>query len=204
MLKSVRTLAAVVLFAVGLGGCATTKNASPREEAASFYPLHEGNSWTYQVRPAPPGRDKERVEIVQRDKDGFFLDNRGVRMRADALGLFDGTRYLLQPPLKAGRSWKAIPSPSVVERYQIIADGVKVSVPAGTFEDCVKVQATVVAQPDPKVCTTPLTLVTVWTFARGVGMLEMVQNMKCGSEPLQRTASFKLVEYDLKKPVKTP
>lgn len=166
-------------------GCATTA------KAIDFMPLAVGNRWTYRVTPGPT--QAQEVVILKRDSDGFFVDNQGGRLAPRRDGIFDGTRFLLEEPLVVDHSWSAVPGNASAERYRIIANDAEVTVEAGTFAPCVIVQG---EQPtrDPNTGKAA-TLIMTWTYARGVGLVEMQQAVRLSPDIVQTTATIELLSF---------
>ncbi|MDQ3266923.1 MAG: hypothetical protein M3Y59_25265 [Myxococcota bacterium] len=169
MSNRVRLCVALVMTVTG---CATTGSSggAPRREAADYYPLAVGNQWTYQVKTALGEQQEAKVEIVSQ-QDGYFLDNRGGKLRVDAYGLRDELRYLLQEPIESDHAWKNTVSAQATERYKILSVGATCEVPAGTFQDCVTVSSTLRVDPQSE-------LINDLTFVRGVGMVRMEVDLK--------------------------
>jgi len=170
-------LRAVVLA----GACAAwvgCTGASPRPAAASaaartgsaadpalYYPLAVGNSWTYQVTDGS-GAHQDTIQIVGRDGPWFIDDHRG-RIRVDSEGVRDADRYLLHSPLEPGARWSAVEN-LVVQRFEVTTTDAKVETKAGGFSGCVVVRN---EQPLPK---NQGKLVTEWTYAPRVGLVQLV------------------------------
>jgi hypothetical protein len=149
-------------------GCAGGRQA-PRSDvrgttAATYYPLAVGNRWTYEVGLLGETTLQE-VRIVDRE-GALFVDSQGGRLTVDAFGVRDQKRYLLREPVAAGNSWTNVVSVSSIERYRILDQGGPCEVPAGRFEDCVRVEGRNRVDADT-------TLVNELTFARGVGLVEV-------------------------------
>ncbi|MCI0671990.1 MAG: hypothetical protein L0Y64_16180 [Myxococcaceae bacterium] len=161
-----RRCAAVVLGLVALMGCVRRAETEGQEVAApaEYYPLSVGNRWTYDVTFLGEKRE-HTVELVG-EREGFFVDREGTRIGVDAFGVWDGKRYLLRGPLREGQAWNNMVSVSSLERYRVLAAGVRCTAPAGAFRDCVQVEAR--NRVDAKT-----TLVNTLTFARGVGIVRV-------------------------------
>lgn len=137
--------------ASSLASCASAPTRPPApapapapapQRPADFFPLEVGNSWTYLDRSAQhPGTSHHTVRIVRRDADGYFVDDQRGALRTDADCLHDRLRRLLCAPIEAGATWSSVVSPTVTERYRIVAVGETVTVPAGTFRGCVRVRS---------------------------------------------------------------
>jgi hypothetical protein len=186
-------VAALVLLA---GACATTPKAKtpPSVRASDYYPLAVGNSWTYKVTPsAPDGQDEMTIEILAEEAGRFTL-NVGGTLEARPTGVTDGQRYLIEEPVEVGHEWISVPAPSAVERYKIVETGVKVSLPAGTFKDCVRVSIEQELRTRDGV---PGKLVGTWTFAKGIGPIHFVQDVTVGNEEPRRNIEYKLYRYHL-------
>lgn len=182
----------LVLLSFLLGGCATTPEASPRSDRArDYYPLAVGHSWTYRITPAPPDMPEGEIAIVS-EEDGFFAFNVGHKIGARATSITDGTRNLLEEPLEVGHAWVAVPAPSAVERYSIIANDAEVKVPAGLFRGCVKVQT---EEEITRRDGVKGRLVGVWSYAPGVGPVHFIQNIHVGDAPPQKNVEYTLVRY---------
>ncbi len=135
------------MTALVLGACAGAPaprpSAAPAPGApAEYFPLAIGNTWTYLDRSTQQaGTSHHTVRIVGRDADGYYVDDQHGALRADADCLHDRVRRLLCAPIRVGSAWSSVVSPSVTERYRILAVGETVTVPAGTFPGCVRVRS---------------------------------------------------------------
>jgi len=110
-----------------------------------FYPLAVGNEWRY-VDQSPSLRPELRgalrtVRILERTKDGYYLDTGRGELRVEGDCLRDHQRRMLCQPFQPGASWTSVVSVSSTERYEIAAVHETVETPAGRFEDCVRVRA---------------------------------------------------------------
>jgi len=143
----------------------TAAQAPGATDPALYYPLAVGNSWTYQVTDGS-GAHEDTIEIVGRDGPWFIDDHRG-RIRVDSEGVRDADRYLLHAPLEPSARWSAVEN-LVVQRFEVAATGAKVETKAGTFSNCVVVRN---EQPLPK---KQGKLVTEWTYAPRVGLVQLV------------------------------
>jgi hypothetical protein len=161
-----KTMAGVALAAMAVAGCAAHRSAAGRGGAdlSAYMPLAVGNTWVYE-RGHLGASGEDRVEII-REENGFFLDNRGNALQVDAYGVRDPRRYLLRHPIESGREWTTVVSVSSTERYRILDAGITCEAPAGTFQDCVRVES-------QNRIDTERTLVNEVTFARGVGIVRI-------------------------------
>lgn len=185
-MKAWALLAAVVLAA----GCAKrvdTDEQVARRPQVSYYPLAVGNKWTYRVRFL--GQEQQQDVEILRQVDGYFEDSQKGRLVADAYGIRDEKRYLLRYPLETGRTWTNVVSVASVEHYTIIETGTRCQVPAGTFEDCVRVESR--NRQDART-----TLVNVFTFAPNVGLVRIEIVAEVGNKRIPQT-ELALVKYHL-------
>jgi len=191
-----------MLFVVGayvgalfmLTSCATTPDAKPASAtwtAKDYSALAVGNAWTYRI--AAQGQQQDQtITIDAQDDNGFFVDNMGGRLMQRKAGVFDGQRFLLEDPLEVGHKWIAVQGPSSVEHYEIAATGLVVEVPAGVYKDCVQVRA----QQKGRTKTGEKTLLTMeWTYAPNVGLIEMKQKAKVGTQPEQVGMHLSLLKF---------
>ena len=144
---------------------ASAAPAANLADAAIYYPLAVGNSWTYQVTDGS-GAHEDTVQIVGRDGPWFIDDHRG-RIRVDSEGVRDADRYLLRSPLQPSARWSAVEN-LVVQRFEVTTTDAKVETKAGGFSGCVIVRN---EQPLPK---NQGKLVTEWTYAPHVGLVQLV------------------------------
>jgi hypothetical protein len=153
-------------FLAALGvACAHAPEAPPKPEfhAADYYPLALGNRWTYRAELL--GQTREQTIEIQGEVGGYFRDNQGGSVKADAMGVRDQNRYLLRDPIQTGTEWKSTVSVSSLERYRIVDGDFPCEAPAGGFSHCVKVES--------KNRTPQATLVNVLTFAPHVGIVRI-------------------------------
>jgi hypothetical protein len=151
------------LFLALLAACKSApaaKAAAVEAGAARYYPLAVGNSWTYDVGGGHP----EKIEIVGRDGPWFLDDHRG-RFRYEPDGVRDADRYLLRTPVETGARWSAVDN-LVVQRFEIVSTEASAVTRAGTFTGCALVRN---EQPLPHGAR----FVTEWTYAPGVGLVEL-------------------------------
>jgi hypothetical protein len=146
MRRVVTTFRSFVLAALTLTACARAPvapaNRAPSAVPADFFPLAVGNSWTFLDRsPQQQQPARRTVRILERDRDGYYLDDQRGALRADADCLHDRARRLLCRPIAPGSAWISVVSVSATERYEIAGVGEMVTVPAGTFRGCVRVRS---------------------------------------------------------------
>jgi hypothetical protein len=130
-------------------GCAAPAGAAPTTAPRAdgrgpgdFFPLAVGRRWTFLDRsPQAPGAARRTVTIVSRDAQGYYLDDQRGALRVDGDCLQDRSRRLLCAPIAVGHGWTSVVGPSATERYEIVGVGEKVTVPAGTFDGCVRVRS---------------------------------------------------------------
>lgn len=195
-MKNLFSIAALTTLIWGvLAGCATSQErAQPRVNAAAYYPLDVGNRWVFRASsPAQPSENFE-VRIDSKEPSGFYVSSQGMRMMRRAGGIFDGDRFLIEEPLEVGHSWMAVPSPSVVERFRIVGTRVPVSVPAGSFSDCLQVE---MSQTIRGQNGSNGRLVGVWTYAKGVGPVHFKQWVEFPEADDIPNVEFQLLEFEV-------
>lgn len=202
----------LVVFFLGAGlllGCSHSKNArkssasssSTHEvgpfgtRAASVYmPLNLGNSWVYD-RFFLGEEGVLKINIVSRDKEGFYVDNKGGRFKLTSMGLRDINRYMLLAPLEKGGRWDAQVTVNISEHFEIIADNETITVPAGSFEHCLIVRSVTMAPGRGK-------MVNMTTYAPNVGMIRvetLIENEQ-GRSSRQMLLDLKSYEFPPTKP----
>jgi len=163
----VASLVATALLACARAPATPTAAAQAAPGApADYLPLAVGNAWTYLDRSSPGAAPVRRsVRVVERDRDGYFVDDQRGALRADPDCLHDRTRRLLCQPLRAGHTWTSVVSAAAVERYEIAGVGETVAVPAGTFQGCVRVRS--------QLRSGGVEQVAELTYAPGVGLVRL-------------------------------
>ena len=158
---------ATALFACARAPAAPSASGAPAPGApADYFPLAVGNAWTYLDRSSPGAAPVRRsVRVVERDREGYFVDDQRGALRADGDCLHDRTRRLLCQPLRRGHSWSSVVSAAAVERYEIAGVGETVAVPAGTFQGCVRVRS--------QLRSGGVEQVAELTYAPGVGLVRL-------------------------------
>jgi hypothetical protein len=165
----IRALVPALALTAACAG-APPPRVDPAEAAAAaprdYFPLAVGNAWTFLDRsPQQPAPARRAVRIVARDAEGYFVDDAGSALRADSDCLHDRTRRLLCAPIRVGTAWSSVVAPSVTERYEVVAAGESVTVPAGTFQGCIRVRSQVRAAGVEQVAEL--------TYAPGVGPVKL-------------------------------
>jgi hypothetical protein len=157
-------------------------------EAAAYYPLAVGNSWTYSAKML--GDESEQTVSILKEEDGFFIGSDRTKLTIDAYGVRDDHRYLLREPLAVGKSWTNVISLDAVEHTKVLSTDEKCVVPAGEFEHCLTIESR------NRLKGKEETLVNRMTFAPRVGIarISIVLELK-GKEVPQtdiQLKSFKL------------
>lgn len=163
---------------------AKAATAAGEAGAARYYPLAVGNSWTYDVG----GGRQEKIEIVGRDGAWYLDDHRG-RFRYETDGVRDADRYLLRTPVETGAKWSAVDN-LVVQRFEVASTEASAVTRAGTFTRCALVRN---EQPLPNGGR----FVTEWTYAPGVGMVEMRTSVLARDGTSQDQTHLELVTMHL-------
>jgi len=128
------------------------------------------------------------VTITGREA-GWFLDDRGGRLRVTSGGLRDPRRYLVRRPLEVGTAWTSVLSASAVEHYRIRSVGAPCEVRAGSFPDCLVVESRL--RRDDR-----MQLTAEWTWIRGVGLGRVTTTALVDGRPVPQTRQD-LVHFDL-------
>lgn len=162
-----------------------TTAASGAGEAARYYPLAVGNSWTYALSGV---EKRETIAIVGRDGPWFIDDHRG-RLRYESDGVRDADRYLVRTPLAAGARWTAVEN-LVVQRFEVVSLEASLVTQAGTFTRCAVVR-------NEQPLANKGKFVTEWTYAPGVGLAQVVTSTVDPQGRQQEQTKLSLVAYHL-------
>jgi hypothetical protein len=164
---------------------------APGPSPAALFPLAVGNKWTYRLEaPGAGGQQREEtVQIVGRD-GAWFLDDHRQRLLVDSEGVRDADRYLLRAPLKTGATWSAVDN-LVVQRFQVTATEATAVTRAGKFTGCVIVRNEI-----PIGSKGEGRYVTEWTYAPGVGLVELRTSAVTGGKIVPQT-QLSLVSFEL-------
>jgi hypothetical protein len=158
--------------------------------AKQLFPLAVGNRWTY--RSTFLGASQELTVSIVSEDEGIFVDSRGLRFRVSREGLRDEQRYLLRDPISVGKKWSAVIDIRQTESYRVTEVGAAVTVPAGQFRGCVRVEATSAETPSH-------VSIAEQTYCPDVGLVRVVTYMEIegrrGSPQFkQELLSFKVHE----------
>lgn len=165
--------AVVVAIAVGQAACATTptgdgarQSAAP-EDARAYYPLEPGWRWAYDIERgeehilavyAVKARQATHAEVQAGDETiEYEIGAEGIarpRPPTEASKRVGAHDFLLHSPVRMGASW-----PIEGGTASVTAVGRQITVPAGTYANCVTVEET---------RQTPTRIVRT-TYAPGVG-----------------------------------
>jgi hypothetical protein len=191
-----------LVLALLAAGCATAPAATSSNSmhARDYFPLSVGSHWKYQLTPSTPDTPTAEVKIVDKDAQGFFIDDKGGRLAPRTDGVFDGVknRFWIEEPLEAGHEWIAVPKddPSKVEHLKIVDTATSVHEPAGQFDGCLVVEAT---EPDKNPHTgEPVVIRSTWTFAPKVGLVKLVEKIEPQKSPPFTAVTMDLVSFEVK------
>ncbi len=187
------TMKSIFQIVVGLGlGLLTLSSCLPTQTRTNtptsnlrlqeYFPLRVGATWKYKIYSYITRRSKFFERRIVRQKGKKFLDNAKAIYSYDTYGLREGLRYLLKYPLKVGNRWLSVVGVTTIERYLITNVGRTVSVPAGTFKNCIVVRSR--QKVDRK-----RTLEARFYFAPNVGFVKIIQVIE---ESGTRKPQFKL------------
>jgi len=144
------------LSAALLLSCATTatNGTAPTNPAEEFFPLAQGNAWSYDV-------DGTLVvlKVQTRIGDVANLGEFSYEVHADGIVRIPPGKYVLQSPAAVGREW-ALPGGG---KARITSTDARVSTPGGDYSGCLVVEETDLAGTR-----------TLTTFARGVGPVDVI------------------------------
>lgn len=172
------------LFALGCNPTQTrTKSLQGNNlSLQDYFPLRVGASWKYKIYSYITRRSKNFERKIIQQKGPKFLDNAKAVYSYDTYGLREGLRYLLKYPLKVGNRWLSVVGVTTIERYLITSVGRTVSVPAGTFKNCIVVRSR-------QKVDRQRSLEAMFYFAPKVGFIKITQTVE---ERGTRKPQFKL------------
>jgi hypothetical protein len=163
------SLTLLLLGSLALPCCATSTSStgassSPSEVALDYYPLLAGWGWAYEIE-----REGTKVlalySVIERSADLAIVKNVDDRieyaLRPDGIVRRDGMlseNYVLKNPVRVGTTWSVAGGDA-----KVVAVGQTVTLPSGTYRDCVVVEET---RHDPD-------RVTRTTYSRGAGPIEI-------------------------------
>lgn len=218
---------ALAVGAASLAACEKTPVDNP------YLPLHKGRTWTYSLTTPMPGRQPaagtmqvsslgtvqlggktvtmERAQVGSDSRVLYIaVDDRGVYRYAakssqEAEPIIEAApAYVLDYPLKKGKTWKGRVHPTLLEldvsipfESTIESTNATVSVPAGEFTDCVKIKTIGSRELPPATNGGPvgalLLTETAW-YAKNVGLvkseLEEKLNVAAGSRTMSLTTAL--------------
>jgi hypothetical protein len=218
---------ALTVCAATLAACEKTPVDNP------YLPLHKGRTWTYSLTTPGPGRQStsgtmqvtslgtvelagkratmERIQVGNDTRMVYVaVDDRGVYRHAaksaeQAEPIVEAApAYVLDYPLKMGKTWKGRTHPTLLEldvsipfESTVESTDASVSVPAGDFTDCVKIKTIGSRELPPATNGGPVGALlfteTTW-YAKNVGLvkseLEEKLNVSAGSRTMSLTTAL--------------
>ena len=174
-----RVASLALLVALASAACAgSTVHPKPPADLSpsSLYPLRPGAAWSYDV-DSGDGEPTLAIARVTRSEGGLVevaTGNTaaiGYMLRADGIARVPDHGYLLKAPVALGASWTSAPDTTA----RVAALAVSITVPAGTFSDCVTVQE------DNATSGQHVTT----TYCPGVGPAQVVSEMEVRGQPLK-------------------
>ncbi|MCS6800156.1 MAG: hypothetical protein NZ898_16820 [Myxococcota bacterium] len=137
---------AVLAAAIGATGCGagTTARQAPPVDATDprvLYPLARGHVWSYDIDTGTGTPTLSVTRVVRDDGRRVEVSNNGgppvvYERRPQGLHRVASDTWLLRAPVRRGERW---PAPGGMTA-EVTADGLRVEVPAGRFEGCVRVE----------------------------------------------------------------
>jgi hypothetical protein len=139
----------------------------------------------YIFYPPDPGQSQETTSFIASDDQGFYVLARKTSKDRE-LQFLPEKFYILKLPLMKGTSWKQRAEGNIL--HQVIQEtGVQVTVPAGTFTDCLLVKRSVFASEGDQ---TPTSELWLW-YAPHVGNVKVLTKVTDPKgELLQELVSF--------------
>lgn len=169
-----------------------------------YYPLKEGKSWEYRIDKSQTrnienfaARDLDGIEVVPqkiessggtafsfmaKDKNGIYTYAYQAPSETEPEVLPEAD-YILKNPLKPGKSWEKSASIQLLLEsipysmlYLVKSKKETVTVPAGTFENCLLIKGSGLAQADKGALgIIKITVTEDRWFAPGVGLVKSVR-----------------------------
>jgi len=135
-----------------IAGCSNTTGPEPTVPTIEqYYPLSIGNTWTYEYYVDPwegvtttetisSTHNWDGVTVYCSDVSYFTINNGVLKEWVDEQPSDAGEWWaLLQEPLKVGNRWLWTNIPIYEDTLIVISTNETVGVPAGLFENCIKV-----------------------------------------------------------------
>jgi hypothetical protein len=141
----------LVLILIVIGCNNTTGPQSTELTIEQYYPLNIGNTWTYEYYVEPWEGIMRTVSITNSYSwgntivycidDGYFTIAAGVLKEWHDNAPSDSSEWwaLLQEPLEVGHKWLWTNIPVYEDTLIIVSLNETIGVPAGLFENCIKV-----------------------------------------------------------------
>lgn len=210
-----RSLVGIILLAtvVLAAGCAEN---SPQTlpTKADYFPLAVGDTWTYRMSPGTKVYDARVTEkrsiggvaayalavedtysFLAERADGVYQYGQGDPDNPRSAVVFSPPQLIYQLPFEVGDEWNTpvLAEPTVKDSETVYVGGQvdsveAVTVPAGTFDNCVKVTVD-----DPR--DAPANRTDLW-FAPNVGIVKTVTYIAVGAGK-PKTTTTELVRYRL-------
>lgn len=162
--KAVLSLAVIIIIAAIISSCAPAVKAPEeqvpvaKDDISLYYPLKVGNEWIYDGEGNEYASYTQKVTYSKDNKFQVMIDNGGTRsaniyaIKDDALvhTYMEGEVYdeknvldieenfdetIIKLPVEVGNKWV-----SSENSYEIIDINASVTVPAGTFQDCIVIK----------------------------------------------------------------
>lgn len=181
------------LLLVGFVGCGAGTTQGPRstagaEDAGRFFPLREGNVWSYNIDTGEtvPTLGITRVVRVAGNQVEVSANDQPPQtyeLRPEGIYRVGKDAWLLRSPVTLGASWPS----SLGKTARVTAVGSTVETRAGTFPDCAVVEE--VGGPDEARVAT--------TYCPDVGPVRIVSSMALEHTPAGAEVSAILIGYDV-------
>jgi hypothetical protein len=229
-------LAGIVCAAISASGCTRAEKG-----VARYFPLKTGMAWTFHFSGSTgsageltttnlaPHKLFGLKAVPQRNTGGdksyteFYADD-GLGIRHVAIDEGEGLQsrlndhsYVIKLPIKIGTSWHEIDRTfdgtvyDATTKIESLSD--KVTVPAGTFAECVRIRSTGIASPVRGTAGTTgsaslrlrlaasdeVSVEDYYWLARGVGPVKATHQETQGEGPMSQSVGFTLELEHLKK-----
>jgi hypothetical protein len=232
---AILALAGMVCAAIAASGCTRAEKGGAR-----YFPLKKGIAWTFHFSGSTGSSGELTTNnlaprklfglkaVPQRNTGGDksyteFYANDGLGIRHVAIDEGEGLQsrlndhsYVIKLPIKIGTNWHEIDRTfdgtvyDATTRIESLSD--KVTVPAGTFSECVRIRSTGIASPVRGtagaagggvrlhlVASDEVSVEDYYWLAPGVGPVKATHQETKGEGPMSRSIGFTLELEHLKK-----